>query len=155
MSKVKKRTTERCQWRCLWHLLSFIQNQPLKVLCKKGVLKNFTNFTGKHLCQSLFLIKLKKKLSHRCFLVNFAKSLGTLFYRITPGGCFCFYLNFYWNNFFSYCQIFLLSNYARNLFMERRPRPSFPGSIEIFKRVPVILRHASRYWPKIWLHITS
>ena len=24
---------------------------------KKGVLKNFTNFTGKHLCQSLFLNK--------------------------------------------------------------------------------------------------
>ena len=29
------------------------------VLCKKGVLRNFTRFTGKHLCQSLsFLIKL-------------------------------------------------------------------------------------------------
>ena len=26
---------------------------------KKGVLKDFTKFTGKHLCQSLFLIKLQ------------------------------------------------------------------------------------------------
>ena len=26
---------------------------------KKGVLRNFTKFTGKHLCQGLFLIKLK------------------------------------------------------------------------------------------------
>ena len=35
------------------------QNQPPEVFCKKGVLKNFANFTGKHLCWSLFLIKLQ------------------------------------------------------------------------------------------------
>ena len=29
------------------------------VSCKKGVLRNLAKFTGKHLCQSLFLIKLK------------------------------------------------------------------------------------------------
>ena len=28
-----------------------------EVFCKKGVLKNFTKFTGKHLCQSLFFNK--------------------------------------------------------------------------------------------------
>ena len=28
-----------------------------EVFCKKGVLRNFTNFTGKHLCQSLFFNK--------------------------------------------------------------------------------------------------
>ena len=27
------------------------------MFCKKGVLKNFANFTGKNLCQNLFLIK--------------------------------------------------------------------------------------------------
>ena len=44
------------------------------VLCKKGVLDNFAEFTGKHLCQSLFLKSLlKKRLWHRCFLVNFEK----------------------------------------------------------------------------------
>ena len=32
-----------------------------EVYLKKGVLRNFTNFTGKHLCQSLFLIKLQAK----------------------------------------------------------------------------------------------
>ena len=41
------------------------QNQPLEVFCRKGVLRNFASLTGKHLCQSLFLIKvaalLKKK----------------------------------------------------------------------------------------------
>ena len=30
------------------------QKQPPEVLDKKSVLKNFTKFTGKHLCQSLF-----------------------------------------------------------------------------------------------------
>ena len=43
---------------------------------EKGVLRNFTKFTGKHLCQSLFFNKvaglrpatlLKKRLWHRCF----------------------------------------------------------------------------------------
>ena len=33
------------------------KKQPLKVYCKKRVLKNFAKFTGKHLCWSLFLIK--------------------------------------------------------------------------------------------------
>ena len=31
------------------------QKQSPEVFCKKGVLKNFAKFTGKHLCQSLFL----------------------------------------------------------------------------------------------------
>ena len=53
---------------------------------KKGVLKNFTKFTGKHLCQSLLFNKVggltpvtlfKKRLWHRCFLVNFMKFLRT------------------------------------------------------------------------------
>ena len=36
-----------------------IQKPPLEVCCKKVVLKNFVNFIGKHLCWSLFLIKLQ------------------------------------------------------------------------------------------------
>ena len=35
----------------------YIKKQPPEVFCKKGVLKNFTKFTGKHLCQSLFFNK--------------------------------------------------------------------------------------------------
>ena len=47
------------------------QKQPPEVFYKKGVLRNFVKFTGKHLCQSLFFNKvaglmsatlLKKKL---------------------------------------------------------------------------------------------
>ena len=56
------------------------------VLCKKGILKNFAKFTGKHLCQSLFFNKvaglrpatlLKERLWRRCFPMNFAKFLKT------------------------------------------------------------------------------
>ena len=54
------------------------------MFCKKGVLRNFTKFAGKHLCQSLFFNKVaaprpetlsKKRLWHRYFPVNFAKFL--------------------------------------------------------------------------------
>ena len=57
-----------------------------EVFCKKGVLRNFTKFTQKHLCYSLFFNKvaglkpatlLKKRPWHRCFSVNFAKFLRT------------------------------------------------------------------------------
>ena len=60
-----------------------------KVFCKKGVFKNFANFTRKHLCQRLFFNKvaglrpatlLKTDLSHRCFPVKFVKFLRTPFF---------------------------------------------------------------------------
>ena len=34
-----------------------ISSRPEVLICKKGVLKNFAKFTGKHLCQSFFLNK--------------------------------------------------------------------------------------------------
>ena len=34
-----------------------IRSNHLEVFCKKGVLRNFAKFTGKHLCQSLFFNK--------------------------------------------------------------------------------------------------
>ena len=49
---------------------------------RKGVLRNFANFTKKHLCQSLFLNKvadlspatlLKTRLWHRCFCSEFCE----------------------------------------------------------------------------------
>ena len=33
------------------------KNSRLDVFCRKGVLRNFTKFAGKHLCQSLSLNK--------------------------------------------------------------------------------------------------
>ena len=61
---------------------------------RKGVFRNFAKFTGKHLCQSLFLNKvaglrpatlLKKRPWHRCFPVNFARFLRTPFLQNTSG----------------------------------------------------------------------
>ena len=47
---------------------------------KKVVLRNFAKFTGKRLCQSVLFNKLlKKKLWHRCFLVNFMNFVRTSF----------------------------------------------------------------------------
>ena len=60
-----------------------------EVFCIKGVLRDLTKFTGKHLCQSLFFIKaagltprtlLKKRRWHSCFPVKFVKFLRTPFY---------------------------------------------------------------------------
>ena len=57
---------------------------------KKGDLKNFAKFTGKHLCQSLIFNKvagiatlLKRRLWHRCFSVNFEKFLRARFLQST------------------------------------------------------------------------
>ena len=71
------------------------------VLRKKGFLRNFAIFTGKHLCRSLFFNKLtglrpaillKKRLWHRCFPVNFGKFLRTSFlHRTAPDDCFCLF----------------------------------------------------------------
>ena len=52
------------------------RSSQLEVFCKKSVLRNFTKFTGKHLCQSLFLIKLQA----RRFPADFVKFLRTAFY---------------------------------------------------------------------------
>ena len=70
-----------------------------EVFYKKGALRNFKKFAGKHLCQRLFFNKvadlawpatlLKKSLWHMCFPVNFAKFLTAPFLQNTSGGCFC------------------------------------------------------------------
>ena len=68
--------------------ISFGKSSHRRCSIKKGALRNFAKYRGKHLCQSSFFHKiaglgpatlLKKKLRHRCFSVNFAKFLGTPF----------------------------------------------------------------------------
>ena len=59
-----------------------------EMFCKKGVLRNFGKFAGKHLCQSFFFNKLaglspatllKKRPWHNCCPMNFPKFLRTPF----------------------------------------------------------------------------
>ena len=70
------------------HMTCSRSSRP-EVFCKKGFLKNFANFTEKHLCQSLLFNKvaglrratlLKKRPWHRSFPMNFAKFLRTPFH---------------------------------------------------------------------------
>ena len=78
------RLARKNKWNKLKNLLSSHQ----KCSVKKGVPGNFTKFTGKYLCQSLFFNKvaglrpallLKKRLWHCCFPLNFVKFLRTFF----------------------------------------------------------------------------
>ena len=66
---------------------------------EKGALRNFTKFTEKHQCLSLFFSNvaglrpatlLKKKPWHRCFAVNSVKFLRAPFLQKSSGGCFGF-----------------------------------------------------------------
>ena len=66
----------------------YLRSSGPEVFFKKDVLRNFSKFTGQHLCHSLFFNKvaglrpatlLKKRLRHRYFPVNFEKFLRTSF----------------------------------------------------------------------------
>ena len=84
---------------CIWWLKFcnlYMKYRSSHQMCslRKGVLRNFAKFTGKHLCQSPFLNKvaglspaalLKRSLWHRCFPMNLAKFLRTPFLQITSG----------------------------------------------------------------------
>ena len=75
-----------------------IRSSRQEVFWEKGVLENFTKFTGKHLCQSLFFNKvtglgaatlLKKRLWQRRFPMNFVKFFSAPFLQNTLTECFC------------------------------------------------------------------
>ena len=62
--------------------MRYVQKQPPDVFFKRiGTLKNFLDFSGKHLLESIFnkvaalqaCIFIKKRLKHKCFPVNIAK----------------------------------------------------------------------------------
>ena len=40
-----------------------------EVLCKKGLLKHFAKFTGKHLCQGLIFNKVAGPISSECLMI--------------------------------------------------------------------------------------
>ena len=79
----------------LYLFLLWNQKQPLEVFYEKAVLKNFAIFTGKHLCWSLFLIKLqtfrpdsKKDSNTDIFLWMLRNVEKHLFWRTSGDGCF-------------------------------------------------------------------
>ena len=63
--------------RCSWRFCKIHRTAP--------VLESlFNKVSGRQTCNFL-----KKRLQHRCFPVNFAKFLRTLFYRTLSYNCFC------------------------------------------------------------------
>ena len=72
--------------------LIFPRSSRPEVFCKKGVLRNFEKFTGKHLCQSLFFNKvaglrlffIKKETLAQVFSCEFLDISKNTFYCRTP-----------------------------------------------------------------------
>ena len=73
-----------CSWKkvsCIsWSM--FRSSRP-EVFCKKGVLRNFAKFTGKHLCQSLFLIKLQASVLNFVKKETLSQVFSCKFYEIS------------------------------------------------------------------------
>ena len=66
------------------------QKHPPEVFCRKGVLRNFAKFAGKHLCQSLFLIRfIEKETLAQVFYYELCEISKNIFFHGTPpDGCF-------------------------------------------------------------------
>ena len=65
----------------IW-VYSELRGSRLEVFCRKGVLRNFAKFTGKHLRQRLFF----NKVAGLCEFCKISKN--TFFLQNTSGGCF-------------------------------------------------------------------
>ena len=90
MHLVRSKAIAHLYWFIAWIAIFFIawiavgiffhkQKHPPELRCKRGVLKNFANFIGKHLCQSFFFNKVAGlsllKRDTNCFPANIAKFL--------------------------------------------------------------------------------
>ena len=104
MSKVSNKNTKKASmtscffWLYIYHDFNIITSCRSQMFFKLDVFKNFRNFTGKHLCWSLFLIKseafrpatLLKRDSNPCvFLWNLWNFWEHLFLKNTSGVSFC------------------------------------------------------------------
>ena len=55
---------------------TFMRSSRPDVFCKKGALRDFAKFTGKHLCQSLYFNKVAVWTAKRACLKIFEKNAG-------------------------------------------------------------------------------
>ena len=82
---------------CYYKIQMTTRSNHQRCSARKGVLRNFSKFIGKHLRQVLFYNKvaglepatlLKMRLWRRCFPINFAKFLRTTFHRTPLNDCY-------------------------------------------------------------------
>ena len=67
---------------CCFNVMIIFRSSRPEVFCKKGVPKNLTKFTGKHLSQSLFF---NKETLAQVFFCEFCKIFkNTFFYKTRP-----------------------------------------------------------------------
>ena len=79
-SELDFRTAEPTLSKCYFSILeAYRQKQPPEVFYENVFPTNFSKFTGKHLCQSLFF----KRFYYRFFPVNFPKFVGPLYLQNT------------------------------------------------------------------------
>ena len=67
--------------------IKIIRSSRQEVFCKKGALRNFSKFTGKHLCQSLFFSKIagfRPETLAQVFSCEFCKTSKNTFSYRTP-----------------------------------------------------------------------
>ena len=87
---------DHCDWWLLQEIFIIFRSSRTQMFFKTGVIRNFTIFTGKHLCWSLFLIKnnfistlSQKRLQHMWFLWKLWNFYEHLFLWNTSVDCLC------------------------------------------------------------------
>ena len=85
----KNRRKHNQRFRLLIFKINFRSSRP-EVFCRKGVLRNFAKFTGKHLCQSLFFNKVAGLRQVCISLMQIASMNVFLFHVITGKQCFLY-----------------------------------------------------------------
>ena len=75
--------------KCLNLICSNSKSSPQKCSVRKVVLRNFTKFTGKHLCQSLFFNKVDEKENlAQVFSCEYCEICKNTFHRTLLDDCF-------------------------------------------------------------------
>ena len=80
MKKENRNTGRSGTFISCWFKKALFRSSCPEVFSKKSVLRNFTNFTGKHLDQSFFNKVAGLRFWYSCFPVNFAKFLRAPFF---------------------------------------------------------------------------
>ena len=126
---------------CNYELFTIFRSSHRRYFIKKGVLENFANFIGKHLCKGLFFNKvgeLRPTLLRGEFPVNFAKLLRTTFWQNTFRNCLGIFQNI------------LIKNNLRSSHPEVFCKKGVLRNFTKFTGKPLCLRPATLLKKRLW-----